>query len=95
MTSTNQTRSARFLERVRAAYDYDAMSPAELEAVDEVVFALDALEEIREEMKDAPLVQVRQGGARMSPLITEERLRSLALTNLLRRWFPAIEEGDE
>lgn len=50
---------------------------------------MDMLDTIREALKNAPLVEVRQGGARVSPLIVEERLRASALSAALAR-FPAL-----
>lgn len=86
-------RSARFRARVAEAYDVEALSPADLELLDEIASAMDVLESIRSALAEADLVEIRQGGARVSPLIVEERLRASALSASLAR-FPALAAED-
>jgi hypothetical protein len=81
------TRSERFREHISETYS--ALSPADLELIDEVCTTLDFLETLRAEVAKRPLVEIRQGGPRVSPLVVEERLRSQHLTSLLRR-FPDL-----
>jgi hypothetical protein len=87
------TRSEKFRRAVEEVYDLDALGPADLELLDEIAVAMDMLHTIREALKKAPLVEVRQGGARVSPLVVEERLRASALSAALAR-FPAL-DGEE
>lgn len=91
MSTPDPSRSDRFRSRVGDVYDLDALGPADLEALDEIAAAMDFLDVIREALSDAPLVEVRQGGARVSPLVVEERLRASALSAALSR-FPALAE---
>lgn len=86
-------RADRFRERVAEVYDTEALGPADLEALDEIAVAMTLLETIRCALAEVPLVEVRQGGARVSPLVVEERLRASALSAALAR-FPALAEED-
>lgn len=92
MSDPTLSRSARFKAAVEDVYDVDLLGPADVEALREITTAMDMLDLIREALADAPLVEVRQGGARVSPLVVEERLRASALSAALAR-FPAL--GDE
>lgn len=91
MSTATPTRAERFQARVSEEYDADDLGPADLELLDEISSAMDFLGMIREALADAPLVEVRQGGARVSPLVVEERLRASALSAALAR-FPALGE---
>lgn len=93
MTGDHLTRSERFRARVADLYDLDALSPADLETLEEIALAMNLLDLIRSEMQRAPLVEVRQGGARVSPLVVEERLRASALSAALAR-FPVLADED-
>jgi hypothetical protein len=87
------TRADRFRARVSEVYDLDALGPADEEALDEIAVAMTMLDTIRAALADSPLVEVRQGGARVSPLVVEERLRASALSAALAR-FPALADED-
>lgn len=93
MSTSTTTRAERFRARVAEVYDTDALGPADLEALDEIAVAMDMLDTIRAALAEAPLVEVRQGGARVSPLVVEERLRASALSAALAR-FPALAEEE-
>lgn len=90
----NSPRAEKFLERLHAAYDTEHMSPSDHEYVAEVVFALNMLTELRAEIAENGLTEVRTGGRRMTPQAVESRLLSQHLTALLRN-FPDIEDDDE
>lgn len=91
MSTHTPTRADRFRARVADVYDPEELGPADLELLDEISSAMDFLGVIREALAETPLVEVRQGGARVSPLVVEERLRASALSAALGR-FPALGE---
>lgn len=91
MSNPTPSRADRFLARVADLYEVADLGPADLEALDEIAVAMRMLDTIRAELAEAPLVEVRQGGARVSPLVVEERLRASALSAALAR-FPALDE---
>lgn len=92
MTDTaSLPRAARFRARVADLYDPESLGPADLELLDEIVFAMDLLAQIRNALREAPLLDRRQGGDRPHPLIVEERLRASALSAALAR-FPALSD---
>ena len=93
MSTLSPTRSERFRARVTAEYDVADLGPADLEALDEISSAMDFLDTIRAALADAPLVEVRQGDARVSPLVVEARLRASALSAALGRFPVLAEEG--
>jgi hypothetical protein len=86
------SRSEAFRARVRDAYE--DLSPADLEAVEEVCGTLDLIERLRAAVADGDLAETRQGGRRIRPEIVELRLQTTTLDKLLRR-FPALAEDDE
>jgi hypothetical protein len=73
------------------AETYDALSPADLEAVEEVAQVLDLVERLRAAIASGPLVETRQGGPRVRPEVVEIRLQTNTLDKLLRR-FPGLDE---
>lgn len=78
--------------RARVAEEYDGLSPADLEAVEEVAATLDTIEDLARSLAEADgLTEVRQGGRRMRPEVVELRLQRVTLDRLLRR-FPALTE---
>lgn len=87
------TRAQRFRRAVEEVYDLDSLGPADLELLAEIEYQMDLLATIREALKSAPLVEIRQGGARVSPLVVEERLRASALSAALAR-FPALADEE-
>lgn len=93
MSTTTERRSERFRARVEETYETDALGPADLELLDEIASAMDVLDEIRAAITEVALVEIRQGGARISPLIVEERLRASALSAALAR-FPALADEE-
>lgn len=91
LTVPKPARAERFRANVAAAYDLDSLGPADFEALDEIATAMTTLEAIRAALVEVPLVEIRQGGARVSPLVVEERLRAAALSAALAR-FPHLAE---
>lgn len=86
------TRSETFRARVRDTYE--DLSPADLEAIEEVCATLDLIERLRAAIADGDLVETRQGGRRLRPEVVELRLQTTTLDKLLRR-FPALAEEDQ
>lgn len=92
MPTPDESRADRFRRRV--AETYDGLSPADLEAVEEVAETLDLIERLRDLIAEGPLVEVRQGGPRVRPEVVEIRLQTKTLETLLRR-FPALAEDED
>lgn len=82
-------RSDRF--RARVAETYSDLSPADVEAVEEVAHMLDFLDRLREEIGSGPLTENRQGGRRIRPEVVELRLQQATLDRMLRR-FPDVDD---
>lgn len=91
-TDNNSARAERFLARIAEAYDEESMSPADHEYVEEVVYTMNLLDRLREEIRDGDLTERRTGGNRMRPEVVEARLEAQHLASLLRN-FPDIEEA--
>lgn len=91
MSEQPETRSERFRRRVFDAYEEDTMSPSDFEAVDEVCAILDVIDRLRDALREGPLTEVRQGGARPRAELVEMRLQQASLEKWLRR-FPALSE---
>lgn len=80
--------------RARVSDTYDDLSPADLEAIEEVCATLDLIERLSAALADGELAETRQGGRRIRPEVVERRLQTQTLERLLRR-FPALVESDE
>ncbi len=86
------SRAERF--RARVTETYEDLSPADLEAVEEVTAMLDLIERLAADVATGDLTETRQGGRRVRPEVVELRLQRLTLDRLLRR-FPALAGADE
>lgn len=85
------TRAEKFRAAVEDRYD---LSPADLAWLEETVEALATIDEIREALKDEPLMVTGQGGPRVHPLRVELRLMQQTAMSLLRK-FPDVTLDDE